>query len=403
MARAPIVATSARQRHWPADDAAPAGRPIRRWHVLHTCEEIGRTASLAEAQIQAGMRPSVLTVEGWYGSGETSGASAATALSLVHEWQRVRRWRNRLALENAEQWAEILHAHGFAAGMAGLRTNLPVVYDMVRPIGAAVTPKPGAWLLRSLRVAEQFVLSRAEAVVVHSQAAWGDALKRGTTTEELFLVPHPVELAEMDAGGSGGITLFAPDVLAPNSSPNLSTVLQAFALLATEVENVRLLVEAGPGQEAEVRADARKKDVAGQVEVIAPAARKAAMATADIVVCGAALDEEPNATVISALAHGRALLAADLPLNREVTPQGRGCLWYRPEDAHDLAGRAAFLARNRDFRVALGISGREHVRSTRGPLVVARKYDEVYRYASQRKRRGPTDLLHKLEVAQARL
>lgn len=125
-----------------------------------------------------------------------------TALSLIHEWQQVRRWRNRFATEIVDQWTEILHAHCFAAAMAGLRGSSPVVYDLMSPIGAGIAPKPGAWLLQSLRVAEQFALSRAAAVVVHSQAMWAEALRRGVEAQDLYLVPDPVEARGFD--GLGG-------------------------------------------------------------------------------------------------------------------------------------------------------------------------------------------------------
>jgi hypothetical protein len=127
------------------------------------------------------------------------------------------------------------------------------------------------------------------------------------------------------------------------------------------------------------------------------------MAAAHIVVAGTPDHDGPNETASSALSHGRALLAADVPQNREVTPQGRGCLWYRAGDDRDLAARAAFLARNRDFRAALGVSGRDHVHATCGPVAVARKYDEVYRHAYQRRRDSNMDSLRQLRAVRVSL
>ncbi len=389
------------RRYWPAD-AAPEERPVRRWRVLHGCESIGTTASVAEAQIQAGMRASVLTLDGWY-QPENRADEVRTGLSLIHEWQRVRQWRNRLASENVEEWAEVLHAHCFAAAMALLSGKVAVVYDVTRPIGAGLRPKPGAWLLRSLRVAEQYVFSRADAVVVHSHSMWTDALQRGARADELFLVPEPVELAAVEAPPSNrGVTLFAPDVFtAHEERSTLKVTLQAFATVATEIENIHFIVEAAAEQAETVLAEASKRGLAGQVQVSAPSQRAQAMAVAHIVIADRPADDQPNSIMTTALAHGRALLAADVPQNREVTPQGRGCLWYRADDARDLAGRAAFLARNRDFRAALALSGREHVQATCGPRAVARQYDQVYRHAYQRRHRGPLDALRKLEVVQA--
>lgn len=392
-------------RYWPGENATQADqRPMRRWRVLHACDVVGLTAAVAEAQVQAGMRPSLLTPHGWYRPPMPQ-RQPATALSLIHEWQQVRRWRNRFVNEIVEQWAEILHAHCFAAAMAGLRGSSPVVYDLVSPIGAGIAPKPGAWLLRSLRVAEQFALSRAAAVVVHSQAMWGEALRRGVDAQDLFLVPDPVEAAEFD--GLGGesrhraVTLFAPDLCKRADGRELTRLLLAFATLRSEIETARLLIEVSPEQSGRVTAEAAKAGVADAVRVIGQTERSQAIGVAEIIVATAPADDGPSRTLIEALAHGRAILAADVEQNREVTPQGRGCLWYRRDDPRDLAGRAAFLARNPDFRTALAVSGRTHVQATRSAKIVARKYDDVYRHAFQRQHRGGLDALGQLEIVRA--
>jgi glycosyltransferase involved in cell wall biosynthesis len=260
-------------------------------------------------------------------------------------------------------------------------------------------------LLRSLRVAEQAALSRASAVVVHSQAMWAEALRRGVDAQDLFLVPDPVEAAGFE--GLGGerrnpaVTLFALDICSTADRRDLSRLLQAFTTLLSEIETARLLIEVSPGQAGRVMAEAAKAGVADAVRIIEPAERARALAEAAIIVAAAPADDGPSRTLIEALAHGRAILAADVEQNREVTPQGRGCLWYRRDDARDLAGRAAFLARNPDFRTALAVSGRTHVQATRSAKIVARKYDDVYRHAFQRRHRGSMDAVGGLEMVRA--
>jgi glycosyltransferase involved in cell wall biosynthesis len=222
----------------------------------------------------------------------------------------------------------------------------------------------------------------------------------------LFLVPDPVDAVDLDwcpeAGRVGdAITLFAPDVAHTPSrvqADRYELVLQAFAIVLSEIENARLMIEVAPDAVSSVLEDAAQAGLSASVDVIGAADCERAMSAAYIVIAAAPRDHGPGAALISALAHARAVLAADVAQNREVTPQGRGCLWYRNHDARDLAGRAAFLARNPDFRTALGISGRAHVQATRSPRVVARKYDDVYRHAFQRRSRGGPDALHKLEM-----
>jgi glycosyltransferase involved in cell wall biosynthesis len=407
MSEAPL-SLATHPRYWPDENsAAGEERPVRRWCVLHVCDVVGPTATVAEAQIGAGMKPSVLTPLGWYRP-LSAAYHPAPALSLIHEWQQVRRWRQRFINETVDQWAEVLHAHCFAAAMAGLRGTTPVVYDLVAPIGA-VFPKPGAWLPRSLRVAEQFALSRAGAVVTHSHAMWSQALQRGVSADDLFLVPDPVDAVAPDwsteAGRAGAtITLFAPDMvhtLSRLQAGRYELVLQAFAIVLSEIESARLMIEVAPDAVSSVLEHAAQAGISASVDVIGAADCQRAMSAADIVIAAAPRDDDPGAALISSLAHARAVLAADVAQHREVTPQGRGCLWYRNHDARDLAGRAAFLARNPDFRTALGISGRAHLQATRSPRVVARKYDDVYRHAFQRRSRGGPDALHKLEMVRS--
>jgi glycogen(starch) synthase len=390
-------------RYWPDESGGTGeGRPIRRWRVLHACDMVGTTVMLAEAQVNAGMRPSVLTRAGWYRPLDEQ-QPPATALSLIHEWQEVRRWRQHFVNESVDNWAEVVHAHCFAAAMAAMRGAAPVVYDLVTPIGAGIVPRPGAWLLRSLRVAEQFALSRAGAVVTHSQAMWSEALQRGVSAEDLFLAPNPVEAAAFPAisGKRRGasITLFAPD--ATSDVAARSAVIAAFAMLLGEVEEARLRLEVAPESTQAVLELAAKAGVAHAIHMVARGERERAMEDADIVIAAAPAGAGPDEALISALAHGRAIVAADVAQNREVTPQGRGCLWYRKDDFQDLAGRAAFLARNPDFRTALGISGRGHLQATRSPKVVAAKYDDVYRHAFQRRNRGGPDAFGRLEIVRA--
>jgi hypothetical protein len=84
--------------------------------------------------------------------------------------------------------------------------------------------------------------------------------------------------------------------------------------------------------------------------------------------------------------HGIALLAADLPRNRDASPDGRGCLWFEANNARDLGCRMAFLANHPDFRVALARTGRAHLLETRNCAVIGRRYDEAYRHAALHKK-----------------
>jgi glycosyltransferase involved in cell wall biosynthesis len=294
-------------------------------------------------------------------------------LSLVHAWRGVRQWRSLFETESVGFAGEVLHAHCFSAGMAGVRAGLPVVYDFREPVGTGANAGP--WLTRSLRIAEGFVLSRAAAVVVHSQRMWDVAVAQGVRTEDLFHVPDPVPpvppTVAVARPSGDALTFFASADIA------LDLLLRAFALVAEELDNVELVVDRAA---AELEQRASELGIFGRVRCVSAQQRDRVLACADVVIAGPSADG-PNPIAIAAMAHGRTLLAADAAPNREVSAHGRGCLWYSSANERDLAFRAAFLARNPDFRAALGCNGRDHLHATRGPAAVAHSYDEVYRHA----------------------
>jgi hypothetical protein len=198
--------------------------PIRSWRVLHACENVDDASHLAEMQAAGGMRPQLLSREFW------SRPDGRRPLSLLNSWHDVRDWRH--ALNEAETLAslQIIHAHSFASAMAGVRGNLPVVYDFRSTLQELASrrsgPDAGTWLLRSLRVAEQFVFSRAGAVVVHSTAMMTIACENGAPSDNVFVIPEP---PTTDAS-----RLFSADVANENRSITASTC-QSFARLYDQV------------------------------------------------------------------------------------------------------------------------------------------------------------------------
>lgn len=181
--------------------------PVRgkAWRVVHACEYARDVLPVMEGQIAAGMRPFIVTPQG-AGSAELylSGQriEQPRALSLLRSWQDVRNWRKSILECDPENSADLVHAHSFAAGMAAVRSVSCVVYDLGACIEelaiAARLIEQGSWMGRSFRVAEQFVLSRAAAVIVHSANMKQAALERGAWPENVFLIPDPLPLQEED-------------------------------------------------------------------------------------------------------------------------------------------------------------------------------------------------------------
>ncbi len=394
------------------------GPKSKAWRIIHACENAREVLPVIEAQLSAGMRPYIVT-PGGAGTAEAylSGydQDQQRTLSLLSAWQDVRTWRRSLLECDPETRADLVHAHAFSAGMAGVRNCSCVVYDLAACVEEfAISSKqcePGSWIGRSFRVAEQFILSRAAAVVVHSPGMKTAAEERGASPKSIFLVPEPIEsehmlgipAADLPDWASNpareAVTFFAPQLALPDStelSAEAITILEAFTLALGELPDARLLVEIPASAAGALQGHAARLGIESHISAIDQAQANAAFHATSVVIASGETPEDPvNArrtsdACIKSLSIGRALLAADVPRNREASPDGHGCLWFTANDVRDLGNRIIHLAQNRGFCDGLAAAGKSYMLETRGPAAIGRKYDSVYRYAiSHKKPRNP--------------
>ncbi len=429
-------------------EVATASRP---WRAIHACDSVHQVLSAVEAQAVVGMRPYVLTPQGEclkQSCFRTRRLEAPKPVSLLNAWGEVRKWRRNLMETEVERGipaanADLVHAHCFSAGMAAVRNCPAVVYDFSRAIESTAHTHAGShgnshshspskdlsWLARSFAVAEQFVLTRAGAVVVHAGTMREDALKRGCAPENVFQIPEPLSPEVLDfltgpeslvcsnvpgkTDGQEGIVFFAPDVClqadpaAPQQAiKNIEFLLQAFTLWRQEILSARLFVMATAACAATLLERATALGIADFVFAVPVDECERMFAESHVVIAlggtSPASAQENHAGSSAACPHnfssalrgmiaGRALLAADSSCHRDLSPHGRGLLWFRNGDVQDLASRAAFLARNPDLRDALAATARNHLLETRSPEAVGCQYDAVYqRVFARRKTDGLT-------------
>jgi hypothetical protein len=406
------AASLARCGDVPLPTAAGDGVPqiiettIHPWRVLHACEKLVPVLTLVEAQRGAGMRPSIVTPHQFIAPEhyDVARQEDERPMSLLMAWNDVRQWRKAILATSPYETCDLVQAHSFASGMAAVRNCPAVVYDVEEFIDELAIGSQqcsdNSWLARSFRVAEQFVLMRACAVVVHTNSMRSAAVQRGAPERDLFVIPEPLEMPALTGDSKepqppmlpGQITLLAPDVdiAGAELSREAAMLLEAFALLRSEVPEAVLMVLGDQNRSAEFLARAAHAGVAPCTQIFPAGHRDWALAAADIVIAGAMAGDgvERGATAVAAMARGRALLAADGAGNRDVTPEGCGCLWFRANDAGDLAFRASFLARDGEFRRSLGAAGQRHIIEARDPARIAAQYDAVYRHAFSRRRSG---------------
>jgi glycosyltransferase involved in cell wall biosynthesis len=396
----------------------PLPRPrTRAWRVIHACEHARDVLSVVEGQVAAGMRPFIVTPQGagtaeLYLSGERQ--ENPRSLSLLRSWQDVRNWRKSLLDCSPETSSDLVHAHSFAAGMASVRSCSCVVYDLRACIEemaiSARLCEHGSWMGRSFRVAEQFVLSRASAMIVHSQGMKEAVLERGVPPENIFLVPDSLDgeddpqlFPDMDflfrryGLTEDTVSFFVPQ-FAPAGASQLSetaiSALEGFALASNELPQFNLLLEAPESARKAINEHAVRLGISAHVALVHQLDVPATLQCAHVVVAlgeipaDPAAARQPNEVCLKSLWQGKTLLAADVPRNRDATPEGRGCLWFESNNPRDLGYRMAFLGRKPEFRAALGVAGRMYVFETRNSGAIGEKYDEVYRHATGRKKMG---------------
>ncbi|MGH9568525.1 MAG: glycosyltransferase, partial [Candidatus Angelobacter sp.] len=301
---------------WKSQPVTSPGRGTSNkvWRVIHACEYARDVLPVVEGQLAAGMRPYIVTPQG-EGSAELYLAGRQEEprqLSLLRMWQDVRHWRKSILDCDPENSADLVHAHAFAAGMAAVRGVSCVVYDLEACIeDMAVSSHQvdtGSWMGRSFRVAEQFVLSRAAAVIVHSTGIKAAALERGTPGNNIFLIPDPLPpeneeetfpedfLDRRFGFAPESIAVYAPDFAgnaATELPPAAVTIFQGFSLAARELPLLRLFVHLPEALARAARNLAEQLRIVDRLCLINQTDDNALMRAAHIIVAGGRVPIDP--------------------------------------------------------------------------------------------------------------
>jgi hypothetical protein len=243
-----------------------------------------------------------------------------------------------------------------------------------------------------------------------------ESISRGVPAEDLFVVPDPVTKTADDHDsrtGSfgmretryGAVSIVAmvdaeersiqASTQDGNSALSLENLLHAFAQALRENDAIKLVLIAPSDLLLLISQKARDLEIREKVILAPEEEGDIALASADVVIgdpayiggCGTGT----TSLALAGLSREKAVLAVDNPENRELSPDGRGILWFSSEQrsvVRDLGHRLAFLARNADFRRALGEAGQRHILQARSPERIGVLYDEVYRHAHARRNKG---------------
>ncbi len=185
---------------YPSTSVSSSAHPVR---VLHLTDSPGQIAAILDAQNRSGIAATVATLRG-LGSQTAVSVGDLEPLSWRTAWGQVPRWREVLLEVQEQAPSQILHAHTFTAGMAAVRNFDCVVYQLGDTIDNTLERTAlgdnTSWLRRSFHVAEDFILTRAAAVVVSSTGLREELQERGVAEENLFVM-NPATAAKSETSG----------------------------------------------------------------------------------------------------------------------------------------------------------------------------------------------------------
>jgi hypothetical protein len=351
---------------------AASVRP-RKWDVIHACDNARQVAELLDAQACANIRAYIVS------------RPRPAHDSLLQSWNEIRKWSSLLSQHVGEPPFDsaglIVHAHSFNAGMAGIRGEVPCVYDLSRFIEQISPEVNRAWLGRSFRAAEQFVLTQTAAIVVHDPATQAACASRGIPRERVFRIPHAAPLMPDENPGrafrqrlaisSSETTIFSELMDAPLAVTLLTeSSLRPLRLLLTENASAQMSVLSQRDQLAQFSVSLSRDH------------HEAAIAASDLVI------GQSEDVIAIAMTHGKPSLASDNEEVRSLSPDGAGITWCDVKSPQDRARRLAFLLKDREMRDSLGAAARRFIASARSLERVGKMYEEVYRFAAEARKPG---------------
>ncbi|MDY7224801.1 glycosyltransferase family 4 protein [Hyalangium rubrum] len=245
--------------------------------------------------------------------------------------------------------------------------------------------------LAKIRRQELFCLMNADRVVTGSQATQSYIQSLGASTEQIRLLRAPVDL-----------TPYTPDVLgAPDSRPmrlmylgsqsgwqGLPTLFRALAIALEKGAEAKLTLVGArhPDWQPHLEDLSKELGIQAHVEFQPPVLHDdlvKVLALADVGVIPLddvdrnRLQGGPLAKVSEYLAAGRPVIAADLPVTRELIPEST-VLFHPPGDARALAERIIELARDVPRRVAMGQEARAFAEQELDAGIVRGKLLDLY-------------------------
>lgn len=296
---------------------------------------------------------------------------------------------------------KVIHAHtpwltAIPAMKVAREKGIRFVYE-VRGIWEESAEAEKPWYQTSkryqrIRENENYVISRADRVVVISEGIKREILDRGVVKEEnIWVVPNGVDITRFkpmpgDSTLINKLGLNDKAVIGYISSlrkmEGISYLIEAMQF----VDKKASLIIVGDGPEEEsLRGKVKELRLSDRVMLVGRVPHEEILKYYSIIdvfvvprinakVCHIVTPLKP----LEAMAMGKCILASRVGGLSEMIIDGETGLMFEPENIKDLSEKINYLLENKDFRNQLGENALKFVEKERSWEIVCRKYFEVY-------------------------
>lgn len=316
----------------------------------------------------------------------------------------MRQTERRLAEVAAKVRPQILHAHSpvlnaIPALRVGKRLGIPVVYE-VRAFweDAAAdhgTAAEGSLRYRLTRRLETHALRKAQHVFTICEGLRGDIAARGIAADKVTVIPNAVDIATFEPGGQpdealkARLGLTGATVVGFIGSfyayEGLDLLLDALPALLQRRPDVRVLLVGGGPQDAALKAQAARLDLADKVVFTGRVPHAEVQRYYDLVDVLAYPRHRMRLTdlvtplkPLEAMAQGRLLVASDVGGHKELIRHGETGWLFKAGSAQALADAITSLLASRERWPNLRRAGREFVERERNWGASVARYRPVF-------------------------
>ncbi len=323
----------------------------------------------------------------------------------INEWRLMRSTEKRLEQLARELRPDVLHAHSpvlnaIPAIRVGRRLGIPVVYE-VRAFweDAAVdhgTTAEGSLRYRATRALESWAFKRVGHVFTICEGLRRDIVARGIPEQKVTVIPNAVDVqgfqlsGEPDSALKRKLGLDGKTVLGFVGSfyayEGLDLLLEAFARLQAQRQDLRVLLVGGGPQEANLKAQAERLRIADKVVFTGRVPHAEVSRYYDLIDLLVYPRHSMRLTELvtplkplEAMAQGRIFMASDVGGHKELIRDGETGRLFAAGKVDSLVTTIGEMLDHREQWPAMRAAGRRFVEQVRNWKNSVANYDSIYR------------------------